>query len=84
MPKKKSGKYVKRVILEERYELSSMGFSLEVEACKFIDKDKVQVKMIRLIKDESSGDAKQFLEPLNELIQQGFTASVLRSELRTL
>lgn len=84
MAKKKSGQWVKRLIVGEKYQFSTFGFDIEVEALKIVDPEKVQVKMISLIKDGSSGDAKQFLEPMQKMINEGHVMEVLKISLRTL
>ena len=85
MAKKKSGQWVKRPVIGENYEFSTFGFDIEVEALKIVKKDdKVQVKMVKLINDGSSGDAKQFLEPLQKMINDGHVMEVQRISLRTL
>lgn len=85
MAKKKSGQWVYPALIGEHYVFNTFGFEIEVEALKIVKKDdKVQVKMVKLINDGSSGDAKQFLEPLQKMIDNGHVMEVQRIALRTL
>jgi len=82
--KTKSGQYIKRTIVGEKYSFSTFGFDIEVEAVKIVNPRETEVKMTKLIEDDSSGDSKSFLEPLKRMIKEGFVMKIQNLNLRTL
>lgn len=84
MRKTKSGQYVKSTIVGEKYSFSTFGFDIEVEAVEIINPLETEVKMTKLIRDDSSGDSKSFLEPIEKMIKEEFVMKVQNPNLRIL